>query len=164
MAKEHGRQEITRAPERAPIRTWSPFDEMERMMENFFPSGWARPLSRWERPMAAEAPQAKVPAVDVIDREDEILLRAEVPGIKKEDLEVSTTDNTVTIKGSTSYESKEENGQYYRCEIARGAFARTIALPADVDSDKTKAKFKDGVLELVMPKVEQAKRRTIQIQ
>ncbi len=164
MAKEHGKQELTRTSERAPIRTWSPFDEMERMMEGFFPRGWMRPFSRWERPLMAEAPEAKIPAMDVIDREAEILVRAELPGVKKDDLEVSTTDNTVTIKGSTSYETEEEHGQYYRCEISRGAFARTIALPSEVDSGKGTAQFKDGVLELKLPKIEQAKRRTIQIQ
>ena len=91
-------------------------------------------------------------------------MKAEVPGIKKEDIEVSVTDNTITIKGSTRREEKEEKGEYYRCEISRGSFARTVALPDNVDSSKVKATFKEGVLEVVMPKVEKSKRRTIAVE
>jgi HSP20 family protein len=70
----------------------------------------------------------------------------------------------ITIKGSTRREEKEEKGEYYRCEISRGSFARTVALPDNVDSSKAKATFKDGILELVMPKREQSKRRTIAVE
>lgn len=104
-----------------------------------------------------------MPKVDVIDRDDEVVVRAEIPGVAKDDLDISVTDNTVTIKGETKRESKEEKGDYYRCEISRGTFARTLPLPANVDSDSAKAKFEDGVLELTIPKVEKAKRRTIKV-
>lgn len=165
MAKEHKgeltprRHEVQRMPQRMP----SPFDEMERMFEGLMPSGFMRPF-RGGWPFAEMAPEAKVPAVDVIDREEDILLRAELPGVDKENIDISLSDNLVTIRGETRHEEKEDTDTYYRCEISRGVFSRTVSLPSDVDSDKTKASFKDGVLELVMPKVEKAKRHSIKVQ
>jgi HSP20 family protein len=142
-------------------RSLSPFEEMDRWMDSLS-RGLFRPM-RWEWPSWPESTMA-APKVDVVDRDNEILIRAEVPGVKKEDLDVSMTDNTVTIKGSTSHEEKEEKGDYYRHEISKGSFSRTVALPGDVDSDKCKTRFKDGVLELTVPKVEKAKRRTIKVE
>jgi HSP20 family protein len=148
-----------------PTRALSPFEEMDRLMGSFFPRHWLRPF-RWEMPSWAElgAPlEMKMPRIDVIDRDDDVLVRAEIPGVEKKDLEVSMTDTTVTIKGCTSHEAKEEKGNYFRSEISRGSFSRTIGLPSDVDSDKAKAVFKDGILELTIPKVEKAKRKSIPI-
>jgi HSP20 family protein len=107
--------------------------------------------------------EVRMPKVDVIDHDDEVVVRAEMPGVQKDDLDVSVSDNTVTIKGETKREEKKEKGDYYRCEISRGAFARTVALPAYVDANGAKAKFDAGVLELSLPKLEEAKRRTIKI-
>ena len=148
------------------VRALSPFEEIEREFERFFPRRWLRPL-RWEWPSWGELQvpfEGKEPSVDVIDREAEIVVRAEVPGVDKNDLDVSMTDNTVTIKGTIGREEKEEKGDYYRCEISRGAFSRTVALPGDVDGSKAKATFKDGVLELTMPKIEKSKRRRVKVE
>lgn len=143
-----------------------PFEEMESALENFFPRGWSRPGgSQW--PALRElsrALESRFPHIDVIDRDDEILVKAEVPGVDKKDLDVSVTDDAVTIRGSTRHEEEEQKENYYRREISHGTFARTIALPAAVDSGKAKAKFKDGILELVMPKTETRKRRSIDIE
>ncbi len=159
-----GKKEVTvskgREIQKAPVRVLSPFEEMDRMFDDFFGRGWLRPF-RWERPALAEV--AAVPKVDVIDRADEVLVRAEVPGYEKDDIEVAVSGNTVTIKGETKREEKEEKGDYYRWEIARGAFSRTVGLPADVDESKAKASLKDGVLELTLPKIEKAKKKTIRI-
>jgi HSP20 family protein len=143
----------------------SPFEEMEHWFEGAFPRGWMRPFRRgwpgWsEFPMPFEG---RMPKVDVIDRDEEVVVRAEVPGVEKDDLDVSLSENALTIKGETKHEEKEEKGDYHRSEISRGAFTRTVMLPAVVDTDKAKAEFKDGVLELTMPKVEKTKRRTIKI-
>jgi HSP20 family protein len=147
----------------APARALSPFEEMDRLFEGFFPRGWLRPM-RWEWPELPTPFEGRMPRVDVVDREAEIVVRAEVPGAEKKDLDVSVTENTVTIKGSSRREEKEEKDNYYRREIVRGAFSRTVALPSDVDSSKAKATFKEGVLELSIPKVEKAKRRSIAIE
>jgi HSP20 family protein len=104
-----------------------------------------------------------VPKVDVIDRDDELVVHAEVPGIEKEDLDVSISDTSVTIKGQMKGEKKKIKGDYYRCEISRGSFERTVMLPGIVNIKKAKARFRDGVLELKIPKVEKVRRRTVKI-
>jgi HSP20 family protein len=102
--------------------------------------------------------------VDVIDRDTEVVVRAELPGITKDDLDVSLSDNTLTIRASTQHEKKEEKGHYYRREMSRGEFQRSLRLPANVEGDKTKASFKDGILELVVPKAASSKRQTIKVE
>lgn len=149
----------------AATRALSPFEEMDRFFDNFIHRGFMRPF-RWELPAWGEAGapfEGRMPKVDVIDRDNEVVVKAEIPGVNKEDLEVSTTDNTVTIKGTTSHEEKEEKGDFYRCEISRGSFSRTVALPSDVDNSKAKASFKNGILELTLPKVSKSKRRSIKV-
>lgn len=167
MAKSNVKQMTpTSGKEATPAvtRALSPFEEMDRLFDQFFGRGLMRPL-RWEQSLMDRVPgmQVRVPEVDVIDREKDILVRASVPGIDKKDLDISVSDNTVTIKGETSSETTEEEGDYYRSEISRGAFARTVALPGDVDADKASAQFKDGILELTLPKVKQARRRKIEV-
>lgn len=164
MTKEkESKQDIQKAQ---PVRVMNPFEEMDRLFEGHFPSGWMRPF-HWPRPSWGElsAPfEGKMPKVDVIDRDKEIVVKAELPGVNKKDLDISVTKNTVTIQGSTSHEEKEEKGDFYRCEISRGSYSRTLTLPAEVNEDEAKAEFKDGILELTLPKVEKAKRRTIKVE
>lgn len=162
-AKKESKQEMQKAK---PTRALSPFDEMERLFDNYFSRGWLRPFHLdWPSRAELAAPfEGKMPKVDVIDREDEIMVKAELPGVEKKDLDVSVTRNSVTIKGETSHEEKEEKGDYFRSEISRGSYSRTLSLPADVDEGKAKAAFKDGVLELTIPKLEEAKRRSINIE
>jgi HSP20 family protein len=165
MAKEEKKESKQELQKAEPRRALSPFEEMDRMFEDFLSRGWMRPL-RWELPSWGEMAkpfEGKMPKVDVIERDDEVVVKAEIPGVDKKDLDVSVTENSVTIKGTTSHEEKEEKGDYFRSEISRGAYARTVGLPAYVDADKAKASFKDGVLELKLPKVEKAKRRSIEI-
>lgn len=150
----------------SPMHAMSPLEEMERMMEGFFPRSWLRPFL-WERPFMGELAlpfEGKLPRVDVIDRDEEVLVRAEVPGVDKKDLEISVSENTVTINGKTNREVKEEKGNYYRCEVTHGAFSRTVVLPGNVDADKAKTSFKDGILELTLPKVTKSKRHTIKLE
>lgn len=155
-------QEVQRA---SSARALSPFEEMDRMFDSFLRRGWMRPW-RFEWPSFPEIslPEMKAPKVDVVDRENEIVVKAEVPGVDKKDIDISVGEDTVTIKGETRHEEKEEKGDYYRCEISRGAFSRTVALPAAVDGARAKASFKDGVLELTLPKVEKAKRHAIKVE
>jgi HSP20 family protein len=155
--------QVQKAP---PASEVSAYDDMERMFNSFFGRGWMRPW-RWEWPALGEAGrtlESRIPRVDVIDRDGEIAVKAELPGVEKKDLDVSLTEDTVTIRGSTRHEEKEEKGDYYRSEISRGEFSRTVALPAAVDTSKAKASFKDGVLELLIPKLEARKRHAINIE
>lgn len=147
-----------------PTRWISPFDEIERMFDEFMGAGLMRPglLQRGLRP-ELQAFEGRMPRVDVLDRESEFVVRAELPGVDKKDLDISLGENSLTIKASSSHESKEESGDYYRREISRGSFARTVPLPGTVDSEKVKADFNNGILEITLPKLEQSKRRRIEV-
>lgn len=146
----------------------TPFEQMDRMMEQAleqtFSPGWMRPWhhgwSPWRPLMGLEG---QVPRVDVLDRDEDVLIRAELPGVKKEDLDISMADDRVTIRAKTSHEEAEEKGDYYRKELSGRMFSRTVPLPCAVQSENAKATFKDGVMELVLPKVEPTKRRQIKV-
>ena len=121
----------------------SPFEEMERWFESHYPRGWMRPFHRdWPTWGDFAAPfESRMP----------------------KDLDVSVSENSVTIKGETSHETKEEKGDYVRSELSRGTFSRMVSLPGTVDAEKAKATFKDGILELSLPKVEKSKRKSVAI-
>ena len=131
-----------------------PLVEMERLMSEFR-RDWMKP-SHWDWSHLPDVPavfEGRFPNMDVVDRDKEIIVKAEVPGIDKEDLEVSISDRNLTIKGKSRKEEKTEEGEVHRREIRSRSFSRMIALPADVDSKKAKASYKDGVVELTLPKV-----------
>jgi len=148
--KEERKQEVQKVKS---THALSPFEEMERMFENSFPRGWMHPFQfDWPSFSKMKVFEGKTPKVDVIEKDNDIIVNAELPGVDKKDLDISVTNNTVTIKGTTSHEEKEEKGDYYRCEISQGSYSRTLYLPAEVDEEKTKAKFKKGVIKLTLHK------------
>ncbi len=153
---------ISKTTEKVPARVVSPLEEIDRFFDQLLPRNW---LQRWDRPLLPELPalEARLPRLDVIDRDNEVVIKAEVPGVKKDDIQISLSGNRMTIKGESRHEEKEEKGDYYRCEISRGSFSRMITLPADVDDTKAKAEMQDGMLEVTLPKIEQARERDIQI-
>ena len=140
------------------------FRELERRLEEAFSDGWRFP-SRWEVPDWSRFSKLKfmTPRIDIVDRDDDILVRADVPGVKKENLDVTLTDNTITIKGKTSEEKKEEIGDYFRSETMKGSFSRTMYLPSDVDGNRAESTFKDGMLEVIVPKLDKAKRIKVNV-
>ena len=148
-----------------PARMLSPWDEMDRLFERLLPRGWLRPMG-WGVPLLgdfAEALEMRPPRVDVLDGEENVVIRAEVPGVDKKDLEISVDDTSVTIKGKVMHEQKEKKGDYYRCELGSGEFTRVLGLPCAVDGTKAAAKLKDGMLELTLPKIEKAKRHRVTV-
>lgn len=166
-------QDARAKPKKAPTKqsaavVQSPLSEMERMFDRFWSRGWP---SLWrDRHDFLNAGRdwfewkgVRLPNVDVIDRKAEILVRAELPGIDKKDLSISMTDHLLTIKGQTKTETKQEDGDYHRHEISSTAYARSIELPATVDSDKAQASMKDGVLEISLPKAAASIKRNITV-
>ena len=156
--------------QQSPMNIFGPFGDIEqvfeRAFEQFFPHKWISPL-RWELPYWGDIAmpfEGKQPRVDVIDHDNNIVVKAELPGVEKNNIDISMTANTVTINVTDTHQKEETKGDYYRCEISRGAFSRTVALPCHVDGSKAAADFKNGILELTIPKAEQAKRRRITIQ
>lgn len=171
MAEPAEKVEASKSKEEEPeksLKSTSPFAEMEAWFQENLPRmmrpRWEWPS--WEWPSLENIPrpfEGKMPRVDVIDKDGEILVKAELPGVSKENLEVSTTHNTVTIKGTSRYEHKEDKSDYHRSEISHGVFARTVTLPAEVASDKAEARFKDGLLELTLPKLPQKEGHKIEV-
>jgi len=103
------------------------------------------------------------PAVDLYEDKDSLVVRAEVPGMKKEDIEISLHDGYLTLSGERKQEEKYETAETYRSERWMGRFHRTISLPCRVDAEKIKATYTDGVLTVTLPKAEEAKPKQIPI-
>ena len=137
--------------------------DMERLFEDFFDKRWLRPWSR-DWPGFESILEKKGPRVDVVDREHEIFVRAELPGMSKDDIEVSVSDDSLSIKGSSRKEEETEEGDYHRREISTSYVARTVPLPARVRGDDAKATLRDGMLEVTIPKAEDSKRRRVEVE
>ncbi len=143
-----------------------PIADMERAFDRFFGRNWP---SLWHRNDLSmldnifEREGLRLPSLDVIDRDNDILVRAEIPGVDKKDLNISLADNLLTIKGQSSNEKKEDKGDYHRHEISSSSFARSVVLPSAVDASKAEAALKDGILEVTLPKVESSKRSNIAV-
>jgi HSP20 family protein len=149
----------------APRRPFTGLARWERDMERVFDDFWGRRMrpwwpERWSMPAALEI---AAPVVDLFEEKDEIVVKAELPGMDKDNIEVNLTDHTLTIKGEKKKEEEVKEENYYRSERSYGSFVRTLELPTEVHSDKVKASFKNGVLEVRLPKTEAAKAKEIKV-
>jgi HSP20 family protein len=134
-------------------------DEMDRMFDDF---GLGR---RWTRPLWRETgTDMWAPDIDVFQNNNELTIRADVPGLKREDLTVDISDNEVCIQGERKRESEEEREGYYRTERSYGSFYRVVPLPEGAMIDQAKANFRDGVLEITMPAPPTSKGRRLEIE
>ena len=143
------------------ITRWRPFkdvvsiqDEMNRLFDDFFGrpvlmTGWTEGV--WN------------PTVDVSEDKDNVIIKAEMPGLSKEDVKISIQDNVLTLKGEKKQEKEEKDKNYHRIERNYGSFCRSFQLPTSVKSDKVKASYKDGVLSVTLPKTEEVKPKEIPI-
>jgi HSP20 family protein len=104
-----------------------------------------------------------VPAFDVSETDKELIVKAEVPGMDKKDINITVSDGILTIEGEKKHEKKEDNEQYHRVERRYGTFSRTVRLPDEVEADKVDATYKDGVLNIRLPKSEAVHPRKIEI-
>lgn len=136
---------------------WDPFaniadiqDEMNRMFNTSL-----------RRMTGAEG--AFAPAMDVLEEKDKLIVKAELPGISKDDVNVTFHDGYLTVRGEKKHETESQDANYYHSERVYGTFARTIQLPTAVDVKKVEARFKDGVLFVTLPKTEEAKPKQIDI-
>lgn len=134
---------------------------MERMFDDFL-STRLRPF--WdERRWPWRTAGLSVPAVDLYEEKDEIVAKVELPGIEKDDLQVNITDHLLTIRGEKKKEEETKEKAYYRSERSYGSFSRAVDLPSEVRVEKARASFKDGVLEIRLPKTEEAKKKEIKV-
>jgi len=143
--------------ETSPTERTRPGRLLEEMEE------WANRVMPWRPFREALFFGGALPQVDIINRDKEVLVRATVAGFDKDDIEVTTTQDAVTLCGTHRSERKDEAGEYYAREIRSEDFMRTVTLPARVDDAKAQASFRDGLLEVVLPKIE-VEKHTLKIE
>lgn len=107
--------------------------------------------------------ETKLPRLDMYTEGDELVVKADIPGIGKDDVHMSISDNVLTISGERKTEEKVEKGEYYSYERSEGSFCRSIGLPFEVDADKTKAHLDNGVLEIRLSRTREAESKSIKI-
>lgn len=131
--------------------------EMDRLFDEFF--------GRRRLPTAVSMIEAGAwtPRVDMFDREKELVVQAELPGVGRENIRISATDDTLTIRGEVRQGEEIKEEQYYCCERSYGTFSRTLSLPVKVQADKVQAAYKDGILEVVLPKVEEVVPKEVEV-
>ncbi len=163
VKKGSEKKETEVAPVRmlSPLRAWE--REIERMFEDFPFAGFPRfrELEPFSFPREL---RLNAPSLDMYEEKNDVVVKAELPGMTKDDIEIKLIDSTLTLKGEKKKEEEVKEKDYYRCEREYGSFLRTVELPAEVKTDGAKATFKDGVLEIRLPKSEEAKKKEIHVQ
>ncbi len=153
-------------PWRGPSELAHMAKDMERLMEESIGHGWGQRglpfLRRWQALKRAEE-WAASPKVDVYEEGNDVIVKTEVPGMEKDEIEISLDGNTLILKGEKKKEEKIEDKDYSYCERYFGAFTRTIELPSEVQADKVSAVLKNGVLNIRLPKLETAKKKEVKI-
>jgi HSP20 family protein len=147
--------------QRPALSTWPRFGQLADLQEEidrFFEA----PLAVWKS--GSRGLHGWAPALDLREDKDSFILSAELPGMKKEEINLSLQDGNLRISGERKSEKKFENAEVYRAERYVGHFERTMVLPAPVASDKVKAQYKDGVLTVTLPKTEEARPKQIDVQ
>jgi HSP20 family protein len=129
---------------------WSLLNRLRRELDQTFDSAAA--VASW------------TPAVDIHEEPGQFVLRADLPGVKPGDIEITAEKGVLALRGSRQIEQKEDDGHYSRVERVSGRFVRTFSLPENVATDQIQAKFKDGVLELTIPKIAKPEPRRIEVQ
>jgi HSP20 family protein len=160
--------EKSKAKENKSLTPWRPFPDLirwERDMDRMFEDFFDRRMRPWwpERWLRGGERELEAPKVDLYEEKDDIVVKAELPGIDKENVEVNLSDHMLTIKGEKKKEEEIKEENYYRSERSYGSFLRTLELPKGIQEDKVKASFKNGVLEIRLPKTEEAKTREIKV-
>jgi HSP20 family protein len=148
--------------QREEMQPISPFAEMDKYFENFF----RNPFSMLSNPiMQSIMPKAvdMGPSVDIFEEGDDVVVKADIPGVKKNDLDVTITENSLTISGERKQEKKVKEKDYHRVERSYGSFSRSFRLPENVNGSKAKAEFKNGVLEVRLPKTKESKQKKVEI-
>jgi HSP20 family protein len=141
------------------IVKWDPFREIEDMVDRYTKAvGWPRQASQEVMTTGDWTPR-----VDIAETEKEFVIKAEIPEVKKEDVKVTVDNGVLTIRGERKQEKEEKGKKYHRIERYYGSFTRSFTLPENVDDTKIEASFKDGILNLQVPKSREAKPKAAEI-
>ncbi|MGB8212790.1 MAG: Hsp20/alpha crystallin family protein [Anaerolineales bacterium] len=140
------------------LTRWEPVHEMMTLreaMDRLFDDAFTRPISMREGSV--------VPAIDLFQTDDEVVVKAALPGLKAEDVHISVTADVLTLSGEFKQEAEKKEATYHIREHRYGSFERSVMLPTDVQTDKAKADFENGILTITLPKAETVKPKTINI-
>ena len=140
------------------LTRWEPMREMMSLreaMDRLFDDAFTRPLSI--------SGVSAVPAIDMYQTDEDVVVKATLPGVKAEDVDISVTGETLTIHGEYKQENEQKNTRYHIREQRSGSFERSLLLPTDVKADKAKADFENGILTITMPIAEEVKPKSITI-
>jgi HSP20 family protein len=137
---------------------WDPIRELDSLQGDM-----NRLFDRFFEGRTANGPRRWTPAMDLVETEDHLVLRGDLPGLTEDDIEIEIKDNVLTVSGERKAESEEKNEGYYRVERAFGSFSRSLTLPQGIDADKVDANFDKGVLEVRIPKPAEAKPTRVEI-
>jgi HSP20 family protein len=151
------------SPEKEQNDFMTAFQKLENRIENMFQDMWGRGPGDKFPDMFSLPAMKGLPRMDIIDRKKEVVVKAELPGFEKDDLDVSITNNQLVIKAKTRSEEKEEKGDYLRREISENEVYRSTLLPADVDDSKVKTSYRNGLLKLTIPKKKKSSRKSIKV-
>jgi HSP20 family protein len=141
---------------------WNPFSELEDVsdrLNRIFGRTSVRAES--DREMLAVADW--MPSVDISETDGSYLVKGEIPGVKKEDVKVTIQDGMLTIQGERKHEKEEKGKKFHRVECSYGSFVRSFRVPDDADENKVKAEFKDGMINITLPKSAKAKTKSIEV-
>ncbi len=142
------------------LARWDPFRELEALQENvnrLFEESIVRPRRE------SRADRVWTPPVDVAEDEEKVVVKAELPGMKREDIDIELSGDTLTIRGERKLENEERKEDYVRVERAYGRFQRSFTIGVPVKSDEVKASYKDGLLEITIPKSEEVKPKKVDV-
>ena len=163
MAKKSTKLEVKKdtAPPAAPEARGTPFDtlrrEIDRIFEDFNPMDWGRNIRGrafdWDLPVLRRIEWPVAPAIDIAEHQGAFEIKAELPGMDEQNIELKVHNGTLTIKGEKSEETEEKEKEYYLCERRFGSFQRSFRIPEGADSDKIDAQFSKGVLTVTIPKL-----------
>lgn len=143
-----------------PIKKWEPFRELVTLrddMDRFFNSFFGRTPGE-------DIDGVWAPVVDIEEDKDNYVVKAELPGMKKEDIKISVRANVLSLIGERKYGTEDKDKTYHRIERSYGKFVRSIALPTEVDGDKVKAVYQDGILTITLPKPDLMKPKEVDIE
>lgn len=145
-----------------PLTRWNPWKELEEMEKRLTSVFGPSPSGVTDNKEAMSVAQWS-PLVDITEDEKEYIVKAEIPEMKKEDIKINVHDDVLAITGERQYEKEEKGKKYHKVERAYGSFMRRFSLPEDADGSKVSAEYKDGILNVHLPKSEKAKPKAIEI-
>ena len=136
---------------------------MEEFFENFPPRRWMETFEPFGWKWPTEVDYERAFRLDLVDRDKELIVRAELPGVEKDDVDVTISGDRLLIEAEREFEEKDEREDFYRHELGYGRLMRTVALPVEVDPENIHAELKEGILTVTLPKIRVAERHTVKV-